>query len=828
MSDDTSRSTNNGKENGNAFLGASLLSPNALMAVWSALVGKINSLIALIILMVVQIFAFVIYHQLAKKKQSDSYFYKPYIKYIVLFMLHLSLMIIIGGVINKYHFDILWDFEKYQITFTLIFFLGLLISSFFMRAIIRWFMSVLFHKKDYNQWLIHFERDEVLPAKDKYLLRRLTFWESYSRKYLLGNWEIILLCFNIFCATLITYFIPNIIPSFINNLPATHYRIEEKIYQPHAFLWSLSSSGDTCTIIYKDDESGWVKYEGEYLNWKPHGNGKLTNKNGDSIYEGTFNQGNRETSTVENFSLKNIYDDAQLKVQENSSEYYELAKYKFRNCEGRLEDVIYEKGRIESATFIIENNPLYQSYNGGFSIIEIEGNLETTNNNYGFVYHFSRGTLTFLDNNKEGYFSYSGNFDNEGDFTGDNAILIWRSGSIYDGAFKKGKMTFGTLAIKAHSAYSHDWGKNFNDGDEFIGGFYYEDNSKNYPKNGKLTFSNNKYYEWFEGDFDDKGNMGSGCVKIKGKDIIIEVDFEFKSDALDKLLIGTYSVKHDSDDLQSYKITFSNDPEYNTVSLVFKNHIYDYASFEGTVKDGDIGEFKSGKATYSDNQSKYKAYIGPFDSNLPHTIKDSHGETPEKGTMFYSDGNLNLEKYEGAWDKGSRHGKGKLTFKVGNTNKLEYYDGYWKNDVPHAREELKSKLKWLDEDTYYEGNFSKGLFNGEGTKNIGEICFLRGSFKDNVFEEGEWRILISKNKKAAIENETLLISDKTGKYYWYCNNGIWNFEYYKDHYNNIIQYLYYIICICTQIYAKPYTYRTSKVEYLISCIPTYPYCFTLR
>ena len=814
-----------------------LLSSPIVLSVWSIFIGTMDS-VPMVCILIATIVIGILYGASLYKKRNKKNKKCVFIFFVSLFIAHFLLILYIGGRINMYHFKIFWNFEKEQFPFALIFGGISLIGSFCVWAMVRWFVSV------YQYW----KKCKNRKTRTVEAIKEEAFKDTFKRKFISRKKEIGLLCVNVALATIMMYAIPHMGASFKNNFPKG-YRVEEKIFKPNARLWALSSSGDECTIIYNDDEYGWVKYEGPYRHWLPNGKGKITKENEeDSVFEGYFEDSKRTISEKEKFSMSDVIDNAK---KESTKDFREVISiifddYKFKHCSGSLKEVVRNQaGRIINAYWTIIDHDLYSSYHGDFSAIydgdfsAIEvfsdnktlvsvylspprrlgitaasqapaepsakkpaaGNLPAIlkKQNVFIGYKLSHGSLIFKNNehkkNKYGYDFYKGGLDENGDFDGTGAILKWINESVYEGEFVQGKMKKGEFIFGDKSRYKHSFGENFNNGDKFEGTFYCErDSDDNYPLNGTLTFANNNNYEWFNGDLDKDGNLCGGKLKLKEKDIIIKICV--KDNVLKTQLNGTYEVvDHAHKNLNEYKITFEKGT-INKISLAFKNnsseyHQYGYITFAGTVHDDDITKFEYGTVTYSNENIYNKSYTGPFVDNLPHTMPDEHGETPIKGTMFYSDDNVNLEKYEGAWYKGMRHGKGTLTFKNGNVNGLKNYVGNWKDNKPHDNSG-KGKLTWIKDDLnypyYYQGSFANGLFDGDdGEKKIGDICFLKGTFKDNAFSEGTWRFLIKKGTEAVIEEgEPINISDNIGKYYWCGDKKVWHSKTYATQYGRSI------------------------------------------
>ncbi len=97
-----------------------------------------------------------------------------------------------------------------------------------------------------------------------------------------------------------------------------------------------------------------------------------------------------------------------------------------------------------------------------------------------------------------------------------------------------------------------------------------------------------------------------------------------------------------------------------------------------------------------DHGAKEDIYVGS-------TLLD--GRTPHgRGSLVYSSLDPERGKYEGEWENGQRHGKGRLIWKNG-----KIYEGDWRNDKLNG----KGRLRWIN-GMEYEGEFESNAFSGTG------------------------------------------------------------------------------------------------------------------
>ncbi|GAB5371810.1 hypothetical protein AAMO2058_001611700 [Amorphochlora amoebiformis] len=113
------------------------------------------------------------------------------------------------------------------------------------------------------------------------------------------------------------------------------------------------------------------------------------------------------------------------------------------------------------------------------------------------------------------------------------------------------------------------------------------------------------------------------------------------------------------------------------------------------LSNGDSFEGEFNKNVYQKGTYRYKnggSYTGPF---------SAAGKPHGTGVEVYSDG---LTRYEGMFENGVRHGKGKLLYRTG-----AMYIGNWKNGQKEGRGRHKNAIG------EYVGEFVKGKRHGKGT-----------------------------------------------------------------------------------------------------------------
>ena len=105
------------------------------------------------------------------------------------------------------------------------------------------------------------------------------------------------------------------------------------------------------------------------------------------------------------------------------------------------------------------------------------------------------------------------------------------------------------------------------------------------------------------------------------------------------------------------------------------------------------------------HKDSYDSYDGYFENGKRHG----------KGKITYAKGDI----YDGEWENDKRHGKGKYTEKYSGI-----YEGEWENDKKHG------KGKYIETDgSIYEGHWVNGKRHGEGKQKYSN---------DDIYQ-GEWR-----------------------------------------------------------------------------------------
>jgi len=171
--------------------------------------------------------------------------------------------------------------------------------------------------------------------------------------------------------------------------------------------------------------------------------------------------------------------------------------------------------------------------------------------------------------------------------------------------------------------------------------------------------------------------------------------------------------------------------------------------YEGELRMGEPDGY--GRVERPDGSS----YEGTFVSGTPQgkgKLKEADGSLYEgefvsgefhgQGTMTWSDGN----RYVGQFMYGKRHGRGKLTEPTGQWEEGEWragllsgqchivnhesvYDGQCLEGKRSGRGRMEDKAREL----VYEGDFSRDLFEGKGSLQLGELSY-DGNFKAGAIE----------------------------------------------------------------------------------------------
>lgn len=134
-------------------------------------------------------------------------------------------------------------------------------------------------------------------------------------------------------------------------------------------------------------------------------------------------------------------------------------------------------------------------------------------------------------------------------------------------------------------------------------------------------------------------------------------------------------------------------------------HAQDCEVLNPDLKGSYTGDCKKGKAHGQGKAEGKDKYEGGFRNGLPDG----------NGIYTWANGN----QYSGAWSKGKKEGKGKMTFKVNNRDSLVV--GYWKKDVYVGQHEFpytiyaKSKSVGEVEVEYVKDGFGQITFYIQNT-----------------------------------------------------------------------------------------------------------------
>lgn len=471
---------------------------------------------------------------------------------------------------------------------------------------------------------------------------------------------------NILAAIMISIYIPNLIPHIFNNFPRG-YHMEEKNLEHSGRFWTVSSEGNG-EFIYKHDDN-WYKYEGEYSNYTPDGEGAI------------------ESFKV---SIKDL----------DPPESVGLFNYELKRAVGKCNNAIFEKGTLIRGEWHFENHNLYEWY---------KGELRS--------YRPSYGELKFLNGDVyTGPFNDYGNFDGIGElkFSDDSEF---GKGAVFTGTFSDGIMVNGTLT------YGSNNHKNI---DTFTGDF-----KDGKPYEGTVVFSpvSRRPYKWYMGQLDKNGNFkGVGTVewndgtKLTGFFNGDDMNAEFTVNADDSGKYSKYS---------ECKITFANNEPVKIFLKLFEDGEKNpdrYDSYEGTVFDNDFEKFRNGKLVYADSRDDYKSYEGDFDekngsfknggtliykNGNEYTGGFENNMRQGHGTLTYADNNpYELKSYTGYFKDDKPHGEGELIWINGNRYKGAFEYGYFHGEG--KRTFIKFGGRRGVRDSYISGEFADGVFiNGK-------------------------------------------------------------------------------------------------------------------
>lgn len=118
-----------------------------------------------------------------------------------------------------------------------------------------------------------------------------------------------------------------------------------------------------------------------------------------------------------------------------------------------------------------------------------------------------------------------------------------------------------------------------------------------------------------------------------------------------------------------------------------------YEWTDGSVYEGEVyGGLRHGEGSFQSGTCNAR-YDGSWERGKRHG----------NGKLTYDIGRSSY--YEGEWFNGCRHGQGKMFYPSGNT-----YQGEWKNDMKHGH----GAMYWLDLNEYYIGSWMNDLQDGQG------------------------------------------------------------------------------------------------------------------
>ena len=501
--------------------------------------------------------------------------------------------------------------------------------------------------------------------------------------------------------------------------------------------------------IEKLKKFNW-SYEGEMVNDKKEGKGKLVFKNGE-FYIGKFKDNK--------FNGKGVY--------------------------------YYKKNKIKYMGNFVQNH-----YEG-------EGTLYKRNGEY-YIGHFKKGKK----NGKGCEYSKNKTLKYEGDFIEDiyngNGKYIYENGNYYIGSWTDGKRHGkGILYKKSNDPiFKGDFVKDKYEGN----GILYYDNGDYYKgefKNGKRNGKGIEYYKSnnikFEGIYYDDKIQDGGIFYYEDGSFYIG---KFLNGEQNGIGIIAYN-----ENIENYnQLVFNNEKNNEYIT----NMISDIKKYNNIGNEKEIiyyGEFKNGKKNGNGVMfyKHYKEiYEGPFLNDQP----EGNGKyIDEKGNQFLGEfkkgkknGNfivinkcgeiiyegdfvndmmegfgkyINEKKeiYLGEFIKGKKYGKGAL---YSENNKI-IYEGNFFDDEPdyHGFYELK-------ENTYYLGEEKDGLPNGKGNlydKETNEEIY-DGEFMNGKFEGfGILNDKYNKNSKGKYEGQFHKgLKHGKGVFYFYEDNNYLRYE----------------------------------------------------
>jgi hypothetical protein len=242
----------------------------------------------------------------------------------------------------------------------------------------------------------------------------------------------------------------------------------------------------------------------------------------------------------------------------------------------------------------------------------------------------------------------------------------------------------------------------------------------------------------YQGEIDPRTRLSQGKGMLEYPDGSV-----YEGEFAQGRLTGTGVMKYPDGEVRSG--TFLNGALNGQGSILSPHR----SRYEGALRMGEPDGY--GRVERADGSS----YEGTFVSGRPQgkgKLKEADGSSYEgeflagefhgEGTMTWSDGN----RYVGRFMYGKRHGMGKLTDPTGQWEEGEWragllsgqchivnhesvYDGQCLEGKRSGRGRMEDKAREL----VYEGDFSRDLFEGKGSLQLGELSY-EGTFKGGVME----------------------------------------------------------------------------------------------
>lgn len=173
-----------------------------------------------------------------------------------------------------------------------------------------------------------------------------------------------------------------------------------------------------------------------------------------------------------------------------------------------------------------------------------------------------------------------------------------------------------------------------------------------------------------------------------------------------------------SDYLTGLLVTITNSP-------LSVSQLHPKGRYFGQITNGK----HNGLGVYTSFDGGY--YIGEWSDNVFHGM----------GTLVDS-----LGTYEGSFQQGVRHGKGRQQYANG-----EYRNGFWENN-----QFIQGRGKFSNAFGVYEGECWNGMRHGSGTQYCPDGERFEGTWKDDKWEGGAYyrnAIHVKQPRRAGISNE---------------------------------------------------------------------------